>query len=141
MHETGRDVSENQRDVVISKGFWCAETEITQRQWMAIMDNNPSYTKGGILPVTGMTWHEAEAFTQAFAKHIPATFFSPPSHGSRMGIRMPRREFLRHSVALGKLLRWRGTPIIPRPHQAHQAITAQCLGSLRFPRQCRRMVL
>ena len=37
--EEGRDASETQHQVTITKGFWMGETEVTQGQWKRLMDN------------------------------------------------------------------------------------------------------
>ena len=48
--------------VTISKGFWMAETEVTQAQWRVVMGTNPSKVKGDNLPVETVTWHDANKF-------------------------------------------------------------------------------
>jgi sulfatase modifying factor 1 len=60
MDETGRDTSENQVFVTISRGFWMAETEVTQDQWNRVMDGNNNRFKGGNLPVERVNWFDAE---------------------------------------------------------------------------------
>jgi formylglycine-generating enzyme required for sulfatase activity/serine/threonine protein kinase len=45
--------------VTISRPFWLAKTEVTQRQWQLVMGNNPSHFKGEILPVEQVLWDEA----------------------------------------------------------------------------------
>lgn len=47
------------RSVHISTDFLVAETEVTQAQWKAVMFNNPSYFRGGDLPVDNVTWRAA----------------------------------------------------------------------------------
>ena len=50
--------------MVITKGFWLAETETTQAFWKAVMgqDNNPSFNKGDNLPVEGVSWNDCQVF-------------------------------------------------------------------------------
>jgi formylglycine-generating enzyme required for sulfatase activity len=43
-------------------GFWLGETEVTQRQWKAIMGNNLSNFKGDDLPVEDVSWEDAMKF-------------------------------------------------------------------------------
>jgi formylglycine-generating enzyme required for sulfatase activity len=48
--------------VRLSKGFWLGKTEVTQKQWQAVMGNNPSSFKGDDRPVEQVSWEEAMAF-------------------------------------------------------------------------------
>lgn len=44
--------------------FMIGKYPVTQRQWMSIMDYNPSYYKGDDLPVEGVSWFDAQEFTR-----------------------------------------------------------------------------
>ena len=58
--EEGRDDSdETQHEVVLTRGFFMAETECTQAQWKAVMGSNPSEFKGANRPVHDVSWNEA----------------------------------------------------------------------------------
>ena len=57
--ERGRDADEVQHEVVLTRGFFLAETECTQGQWEAVMGGNPSYFKGTERPVEHVSWEEA----------------------------------------------------------------------------------
>jgi formylglycine-generating enzyme required for sulfatase activity len=46
----------------LSKGFWLAQTECTQAQWVAVMGHNPSQFKGDDLPVEQVSWNDAQKF-------------------------------------------------------------------------------
>jgi formylglycine-generating enzyme required for sulfatase activity len=46
----------------LSKGFWLAQTECTQAQWVAVMGHNPSKFKGDDLPVEQVSWNDAQQF-------------------------------------------------------------------------------
>lgn len=48
--------------VTIKKGFYMGKYEVTQKQWQAIMGNNPSYFKGDNLPVEKVLWDDAQEF-------------------------------------------------------------------------------
>ncbi len=48
--------------VTISKPFWLGKTEVSQREWTAVMASNPSQNKGDNLPVENVSWLEAEEF-------------------------------------------------------------------------------
>lgn len=44
--EEGRDEDETLHQVILTKGFWMAKTEVTQAQWKSVMGKNPSAHKG-----------------------------------------------------------------------------------------------
>jgi len=48
--------------VRITKPFYMSKNEITQLQWKAIMETNPSPVIGNLLPVQNITWNECEEF-------------------------------------------------------------------------------
>ncbi|MDY6854308.1 MAG: formylglycine-generating enzyme family protein [Thermodesulfobacteriota bacterium] len=62
--ELGRHSDEIQHQVTLTKGFYMQTTEVTQAQWKAVMENNPSYFKGDDLPVERISWNEAQEFIQ-----------------------------------------------------------------------------
>ena len=57
--EQGRYADEVQHEVVLTRGFFLAETECTQGQWEAVMGGNPSCFKGTERPVEQVSWEEA----------------------------------------------------------------------------------
>ncbi len=48
--------------VRLAEGFWIGRTEVTQAQWQAVMDANPSQFKEVERPVERVTWDEAMEF-------------------------------------------------------------------------------
>ncbi len=72
--EPGRRANEDQVKVRLSKGFWLAQTECTQKQWVAVMGDNPSTYKGDDLPVETLSWHDVQKFITKLnkAKTLPA---------------------------------------------------------------------
>ena len=60
--ENGRNDDEKQHQVTLTKGFWMMETEVTQKQWKAVMGNNPSNFKGDDLPVEQVSWNDCQEF-------------------------------------------------------------------------------
>ena len=56
--EPERSSDETQHSVTVSS-FYMAKTEISQREYQAVMGTNPSETKGDNLPVTNITWYDA----------------------------------------------------------------------------------
>jgi formylglycine-generating enzyme required for sulfatase activity len=60
--EEGRWKDETLHQVTLSKGFWLAETTVTQILWQTIMGANPSHFKGDNRPVETVNWDDAQAF-------------------------------------------------------------------------------
>lgn len=69
-NEEGRGADEDQVQVRLSKGFWMAQTEVTQAQWQALMGGNPSHFKGADLPVENVSWGDAQAFVDTLNKKM-----------------------------------------------------------------------
>ncbi len=44
--------------------FYIGRTEVTQDLWFAVMGSNPSYFRGGNLPVEQVSWAECQAFCE-----------------------------------------------------------------------------
>jgi formylglycine-generating enzyme required for sulfatase activity len=57
--EPDRDSDEVQHEVVLTRGFFLAETECTQGQWAKVMGGNTSHFKGAERPVEQVSWGEA----------------------------------------------------------------------------------
>ncbi len=63
---------EKQHPVVISKGFWLAETACTQALWQAVMGQNPShFDEDPLCPVDSVSWNDCEAFVQQLNRSLP----------------------------------------------------------------------
>ena len=83
--EQGRYDDEGpQHRVHIGQGFWLADTACTQGLWLALMGQNPSHfqSEGADalqLPVEKISWHDAQAFLQTLAKHLPAGLWTLPT--------------------------------------------------------------
>ena len=64
--ERDREDIETQHKVKVSRPFWLGKYEVTQGQWVWIMDNNPSFFKNGPewwnAPVERVSWEDAQAF-------------------------------------------------------------------------------
>ncbi|MDR1895807.1 MAG: formylglycine-generating enzyme family protein [Prevotellaceae bacterium] len=54
--------SEKQHKVTLSKGFWILETEVTQKMWKEVMNENPSEFKGDQLPVEEVSWDDCQKY-------------------------------------------------------------------------------
>jgi formylglycine-generating enzyme required for sulfatase activity len=57
--EVDRNSSETQHQVTFSKPFYIGKYEVTQAEYEAVMGTNPSYFKGGNLPVEQVSWYDA----------------------------------------------------------------------------------
>jgi eukaryotic-like serine/threonine-protein kinase len=52
----------------ITRGFWMAETETTQNEWLRLMGNNPSFRKNhSDCPVESVSWVDAARFANALS--------------------------------------------------------------------------
>ncbi|MBF0226720.1 MAG: formylglycine-generating enzyme family protein [Desulfobacterales bacterium] len=63
--ELGRENNETPHDIYISKGFYIQTTEVTQKQWKAIMGTNPAsfqYRSNENNPVENVSWEEVQIF-------------------------------------------------------------------------------
>ena len=69
--ERGRKEDEESRNVVISKAFYISKYEISQAQWMVGTGVNPSYFKGGSLPVEKVSWKESKEFCRKNGMALP----------------------------------------------------------------------
>lgn len=58
------DVERPVHQVTISKDFWMGQFDITQEQWQAVMDNNPSHAQaaGPKAPVEQVSWKDVQVF-------------------------------------------------------------------------------
>jgi formylglycine-generating enzyme required for sulfatase activity len=50
-------------EVAVSS-FYMGKYEVTQAQWKTLMGSNPSYFKGGNLPVENVSWNDAQMFIE-----------------------------------------------------------------------------
>ena len=74
--EAGREF-EVQQEVTISKSYYMGKYEVTQEQWEAVMGTNPSFTKGGKLPVTNVSWNDCQEFIRKLNKETGDGFRLP----------------------------------------------------------------
>ncbi|MGE5341986.1 MAG: formylglycine-generating enzyme family protein [Candidatus Omnitrophota bacterium] len=60
--EPERDDDERLHEVILTHGFWLADTCCTQALWQAIMGENPSRFKGENHPVENVSWDNCMTF-------------------------------------------------------------------------------
>ena len=65
--ESGRGSDETQHAVTLTRDFWMAESEVTQKQYRNLMGRSPSYFKGDDLPVDAVSWFDAVAYCNALS--------------------------------------------------------------------------
>jgi formylglycine-generating enzyme required for sulfatase activity len=66
-----------QRKVMLTRGFWLAESEVTQAQYRAVMGGNPSDYRGDNLPVEMVSWHDAMEFCRKLSQREGRTYSLP----------------------------------------------------------------
>ncbi|MDR2352678.1 MAG: formylglycine-generating enzyme family protein [Deltaproteobacteria bacterium] len=54
--------------VTITKPFYLGKYEVTQTQWQAVMNNNPSENKGSTNPVERVSWDDTKEFIKRLNK-------------------------------------------------------------------------
>ena len=60
--EADRYDNETLHQVVLSRGFWMLETEVTQMMWASVMEKNPSNFKGSKQPVETVSWNNCQEY-------------------------------------------------------------------------------
>lgn len=60
--EPERDDDETQHTVVLTQGYWLADTACTQALWKVVMRDNPSNFKGDDRPVENVSWEDCQRF-------------------------------------------------------------------------------
>jgi len=63
--------------VTLTRTFRIASTEVTQRQWLALMPSYPSPQPGDDLPVTSVSWKQAQEFCRKLSQKEGATYRLP----------------------------------------------------------------
>ena len=60
--EPERDNDELQHEVTLTKGFWIADTLVTQALWEVVMGKNPGHFSGADRPAENVSWDDAGVF-------------------------------------------------------------------------------
>lgn len=60
--ERGDQSGDQRHPVELRHGYWLGKHEVTQAQWSALMERNPSFHQGAELPVENVSWEEAMLF-------------------------------------------------------------------------------
>jgi formylglycine-generating enzyme required for sulfatase activity len=72
-----RQEEEVPRRVTLTRSFRIAATEVTQKQWLALMPANRSPQQGDDLPVTSVSWKEAQEFCLELSQKEGTTYRLP----------------------------------------------------------------
>jgi formylglycine-generating enzyme required for sulfatase activity len=67
------------RKVLITKPFYIGRYEVTQLQWLAVMDSNPSHFKGDMRPVESVSWNNVQLFIHALNVREKTTAYRLPT--------------------------------------------------------------
>lgn len=90
--EKERSDNETLHEVTVSN-FQMGQTEVTQKQWQAVMGTNPSSFKGQDLPVDSVSWNDAQAFITRLKQQTGREFRLPTEaeweYASRSGTTTP----------------------------------------------------
>lgn len=70
---------ETQHEVILTEGFWLADTACTQKLWQAVMGDNPSHFKGPLMPVENISWEDCQKFMQQIKPLIPGLELTLPT--------------------------------------------------------------
>ncbi|MBA3708082.1 MAG: SUMF1/EgtB/PvdO family nonheme iron enzyme [Planctomycetes bacterium] len=69
--EAGHDSDETAHQVTLTRGFWIADSECTQRLWQAVLDEKPSTFLGEQLPVHKVSRDDCERFCARLNQLVP----------------------------------------------------------------------
>jgi formylglycine-generating enzyme required for sulfatase activity len=64
--------------VILTKGFWMGQFEVTQEQWQSIMGGNPSHFVGARHPVEQVSWVDCQKFIQNLNRKVSGGGFRLP---------------------------------------------------------------
>lgn len=70
IEEVGRFEDETPHEVTLTRGFFLQATEVTQAEWQALMEDNPSASEtcGPSCPVEMVSWLDAALYANAFSR-------------------------------------------------------------------------
>ena len=78
--EPDREPQETSHPARVDRAFWLGAHEVTQDQWLRVMDTNPSHFTGdGRRPVEEITWHDVQEFLTRLNASSPDGRFRLPT--------------------------------------------------------------
>lgn len=69
-------------EVRLTKGYWIGKYEVTQKEWQAVMGNNPSYFRGDRLPVEQISWNDCQEYVKKVNAYLA-------QRGEELRVRLP----------------------------------------------------
>jgi formylglycine-generating enzyme required for sulfatase activity len=101
--EQGREEQEIPHRVRLTRPFYLGVTEVTQRQWAAVMGTNPSHFVdcGGDCPVERVSFHDIQAFLARLNSRSGREFRLPTEAEWEYACRAGGSEPFGHSATLG----------------------------------------
>jgi formylglycine-generating enzyme required for sulfatase activity len=82
--EPGRGTNEVRRSVLLTRGFWMSDHEVTQSEYRGLMGRNPSGFPGDDRPVENVSWTDAVAYCEALNRKASGLGELPPGHAYRL---------------------------------------------------------
>jgi len=95
----GNMMNERQHEVILSKGFWMQQTELTQDQYEQLMGSNPAFFKGAQNPVESVTWDEATEYCRRLSE-------LPPEKNAGNLFRLPTEAEWEYACRAGSDTEW-----------------------------------
>ena len=77
--EAERYDDETQHRVILTQGYWLADTACTQALWQAVLGDNPSRFKGEGRPVETVSWDDTQRFIVRLNELVPEGGFRLPT--------------------------------------------------------------
>jgi formylglycine-generating enzyme required for sulfatase activity len=78
------DTKNPEQIVSIKQDFWISKYEITQQQYNAVMDTNPSVQPGEKHPVENVSWYDAVLFCETLNRDLSKTGKLPEGYEFRL---------------------------------------------------------
>ncbi len=92
--EAGHNDDELLHEVILTQGYWLADTACTQALWQAVMGENPSGFKKDLNPMERVSWNDAQEFIKRLSNEQSGLDLRLPSeaeweYACRAGTTMP----------------------------------------------------